>query len=104
MITDNAILAFECIHALQEGPSNAGSFCAYKLDLMKAYDRAIWTYLEEALRKMGFSDKWINWVMVCVKTVQYSIRFNGKLLKSFKPSRGLWQGDPLSPYLFLFVG
>jgi hypothetical protein len=52
----------------------------------------------------GFAEPWINWIMTCVKSVHYSVRFNGKLLESFKPTRGLCQGDPLSPYLFLFVG
>jgi hypothetical protein len=51
-ITDNAIIAFKCIHALQKGSNLAGKFCAYKLDLMKAYDRVDWDYLEEAMRKM----------------------------------------------------
>jgi hypothetical protein len=60
MITDNAIIAFECIHAVQNGSANAGKFCAYKLDLMKAYDRVDWNFLESAMRKIGFTDKWIK--------------------------------------------
>jgi hypothetical protein len=61
--------AFECIHALQSGSKNAGKFCAYKLDLMKAYDRVDWNYLEAAMRKIGFADQWVKWIMVCVCTM-----------------------------------
>jgi hypothetical protein len=55
------------------------------------------------MRRLGFHSKWIQWVMECVIIVQYSIRFNNTMLEPFKPSRGLCQGDPLLPYLFLFV-
>jgi hypothetical protein len=56
MITDNAITAFECMHALQQGSKSAGKFCAYKLDLMKAYDRVDWRFLEETLHMFGFAE------------------------------------------------
>ena len=103
LITDNSIIAFECIHHIQSLKENSPAFCAYKLDLSKAYDRVDWVFLEKALRKWGFSQFWISRVMACVSSVKYSVKFNGKLLETFTPSRGLRQGDPLSPFPFLFV-
>ena len=102
LISDNYIIAFECIHHIQSMKQNSPVACAYKLDLSKAYDRVDWDFLEKALVKWGFSGVWINWIMACVSSVTYSVKFNGKLLEVFSPSRGWRQGDPLSPFLFLF--
>jgi hypothetical protein len=89
LITDNALIAFECINSLQKSMDNKGKYCAYKLDLAKAYDRVDWNYLEEVLEKLGFARQWISWIMSCVKSVTYSVRLKGELLEKFAPTRGL---------------
>jgi hypothetical protein len=77
LITDNVVIAFECIHAIQKGTGDRGDFCAYKLDLSKAYDQVDWGFLKSLLVKLGFHNKWVQWIMTCVSSVRYTIRFNG---------------------------
>jgi hypothetical protein len=66
MITDNAILAFEGFHKIQHSKNPLNTHCAFKLDLSKAYDRVDWNFLEGVLVKMGFSMRWVNWIMTCI--------------------------------------
>lgn len=88
-LADNALVTFECIHYIKQEKDPTKSFCAYKLDLSKAYDRVDWVFLRQVMQKMCFSQRWVDWIMACVTSVRYSVKFNGTLLDSFVPSRGL---------------
>jgi len=74
---------------------------AIKLNMNKAYDRVEWVYLENLIRKMGFNEKWIGLVMICVRIVTYSTLLNGEPHGMIHPTRGIKQGDPMSPFLLL---
>ena len=72
-----------------------------KLDMRKAYDRVEWAFLENLMRRMGFSDHWINLIMFCLKIVTYSILVNGEPKGLIPPLRAIIYGDPLCLFFSL---
>lgn len=99
-IVESIIVAHEILHTARK---TKDSCMTSKVDILKAYDMVDRDFLFDVLNKFGFCKEWLTWVTSCLSSPKFSVLVNGSSHGFFSLTRGIRQGDPLSPFLFIIM-